>query len=140
MASLSEHFPATPEALTKVMAPVQAFLLQAGVPDPIQHHAQLMIEEIGLNAIDHGKSSAEDAIHLTLSIESDWLTIEIRDHGEPFDPTQHEPPDTTLSLEERSIGGLGVYLTQTLADELAYRRENNQNCLVIRKRITAAGA
>lgn len=140
MAHFSESLPATPEALARVMGPVQAFLTKAGVADLIQHHAQLMIEEIALNAIDHGNSLAEDVIDLQLSIQSDWLTIEIRDPGEPFDPTQHASPDTTLSLEDRPIGGLGVFLTQTLADELTYRRENNQNCLVIRKRLTAAGA
>lgn len=140
MVQFSESIPATPDALKKVMAPVQAFLAKAGVEDLIQHHAQLMIEEIALNAIDHGNSLAEDVIDLRLSIDSDCLTIEIRDQGEPFDPTQHASPDTTLSLEDRPIGGLGIFLTQTLADELAYRRENNQNCLVIRKRLTTAGA
>lgn len=140
MARFSEHFPASPEALAEIMGPVQAFLTRSGVTDRIQHHAQLMIEEITLNAIDHGKTSAKDALTLKLAIESDWLTIEIRDQGEPFDPTRHAPPDTTLSLEERPIGGLGVFLTQTLADELVYRRENNQNCLVIRKRLTTTDA
>ena len=117
------------------MEPIQGFLQEEGVSSQIQHHAQLMIEETVLNALHHGGAKTEEAIDLQLLIEPGWLTIKIRDPGKPFDPTQHEPPDTTLSIEERPIGGLGVYLTQTLADELLYQRENNQNCLTIRKRL-----
>ena len=66
----------------------------------------------------------EDAIYFTIS-----------DSGIPFDPTQKEEADITLSAEERSIGGLGIHLVKQLMDKIEYRREDNKNILTLMKKL-----
>ena len=55
--------------------------------------------------------------------------------GIPFDPTQQEEPDITLSAEERPIGGLGILLVRELMDSINYERINGENILTLTKKI-----
>ena len=63
------------------------------------------------------------------------LCFVIRDKGKPFDPTAQDEADTTLSLEERPIGGLGIYLVRQLMDSINYERIDGQNVLTLRKKL-----
>ncbi len=64
----------------------------------------------------------------------DGLTVEIADEGAPFDPLARADPDTTLDLDQREPGGLGILLVKNLVDGIAYRREGERNVLVIEMR------
>ena len=57
------------------------------------------------------------------------ITLSFRDDGAPFDPLAHPSPDLEADLEDRDIGGLGVHLVRTLADEITYVREARHNLL-----------
>lgn len=57
------------------------------------------------------------------------LGVELADQGAPFDPLSKEDPDLTLRLEQRPIGGLGIFLVRRLTSELAYRRDGDWNRL-----------
>ena len=57
----------------------------------------------------------------------------ISDTGQPFDPTSVPPADTTLGVEERKIGGLGILMVQTIMDEVKYRYEDGKNILSMTK-------
>ena len=57
------------------------------------------------------------------------------DHGIPYDPLEKTDPDTTLAAENRSVGGLGIFLVKKTMDEIQYQRCNDQNVLTIKKRI-----
>ena len=61
------------------------------------------------------------------------VVITFIDNGVPYDPLSREDPDTTLSAEERDIGGLGIFLVKKNMDEVAYEYKNGQNILRIRK-------
>lgn len=135
MSSLSLEIPCQPEALTSVMERLAVFAHENALSSVTHHHVQLMVEELVLNAIRYGGLPETDHIKLEIRTEPDDLLIEIRDRGRPFDPTQHKTPDVTLSIEDRPIGGLGVYLSKMLADEIHYCRENSENRLLLRKRI-----
>ena len=63
------------------------------------------------------------------------LIFTITDSGVPFDPTQKEEVDITLSAEEREIGGLGIHLVRQIMDEVKYERTNNQNILTLVKKL-----
>ena len=63
------------------------------------------------------------------------LVLTIEDGGLPFDPTQVAEADTTLSAEERPIGGLGIFLVRQLMDTVAYQRVEGKNRLTLIKRI-----
>lgn len=63
------------------------------------------------------------------------VTITFIDNGTPYDPLAKADPDTTLSAEERDIGGLGIYMVKKSMDEIAYEYKDGQNILTIKKKI-----
>jgi len=65
---------------------------------------------------------------------ADQLQFTITDSGTPFDPTAKEDVDTTLSAEERPIGGLGIHLVRQLMDSITYERIDGKNVLTLRKK------
>ena len=120
--------------LPDVMQFVQNFSSRAQFDPTLDHHLQLIVEELVVNAISHGESAVSDTINIELSIQENEAVIDILSVGDPFDPTQHPIPDLDLPLEERPVGGLGVYLTQTLSDSIVYSHESGKNRIVVRKR------
>ena len=64
------------------------------------------------------------------------ITIEFRDRGYPFDPLAKRDPDVTLSAEKRQVGGLGIFMVKKTMDEVSDRRENGENILTIRKKLS----
>ena len=63
------------------------------------------------------------------------MTFTITDSGIPFDPTQKEEADISLSVEEREIGGLGIHLVRQIMDEVRYERKDDKNVLTLIKTI-----
>ena len=63
------------------------------------------------------------------------VVISFIDHGIPYDPLAKEDPDTTLSAEERDIGGLGIYMVKKSMDAVTYEYKNGQNILTIKKHL-----
>ena len=63
------------------------------------------------------------------------VIITFIDGGVPYDPLSAAEPDVTLSADERSIGGLGIFMVKNTMDELTYRYENGRNILSIRKNL-----
>ena len=61
------------------------------------------------------------------------VVITFIDNGVPYDPLEKADPDTTLSAEERDIGGLGIYMVKKSMDDIAYEYKDGQNILTIKK-------
>lgn len=89
----------------------------------------LVIEEIFVNIINY--SNAE---YIIVNIEyDDELMIEFIDNGIKFDPTSQKSPEKPNNIEETQVGGLGILLAKSYADELIYSYENGKNHLKIVK-------
>ena len=63
------------------------------------------------------------------------LTIVLKDAGVPFNPLEKEDPDITLSVEDRKIGGLGIFLCKKLMDNIEYKYEDGCNVLIMSKKV-----
>ena len=63
------------------------------------------------------------------------VTITFIDHGVPYDPLAKEDPDVTLSAEQRELGGLGIFMTKKLMDDVSYEYKDGQNILTLRKKL-----
>ena len=63
------------------------------------------------------------------------VSITIIDEGKAFDPLKRNDPDVTLSAEDRDIGGLGLFIVKKTMDEVTYKRLNNKNVLILKKKI-----
>lgn len=97
----------------------------------------LAMEEAVVNVMNYAYPEGTTGdIDIDADYRDDTLTFVICDSGTPFDPTGNDEPDTTLSAEERPIGGLGIFLVQQLMDSVAYKRKDNKNILTLKKKIT----
>jgi sigma-B regulation protein RsbU (phosphoserine phosphatase) len=93
----------------------------------------LVLDELITNIIKHSNCSKKQPIDLTLTKTDKKLTIQIADSGLPFDPTVCKLPDTSLSLENRTCGGLGVLLIRQFSDCWHYKRLKDRNILTLQK-------
>lgn len=96
----------------------------------------LAIEEAVVNVMDYAYPAGEKGdVKIEVAADDNWLTFTISDSGVAFDPTTKEDADTTLSAEERPIGGLGIFLVRQLMDTIQYERVNGNNVLTLRKKM-----
>ncbi len=86
------------------------------IPDILQ-----AVDESATNIIVHGYRGRPGQIDIDVKREGNFLVVRLRDQATPFDPTTVPDPDVTLPLDERPIGGLGVYLTRRLMDAMTHR-------------------
>lgn len=98
----------------------------------------LAIEEAVVNVMNYAyPTGAYGEVTIDAVSDNHRLTFTIIDSGKPFDPTQRAEVDTTLSAEERAIGGLGIHLMRRYMDSVDYQRLDGKNILKLRKQIEA---
>jgi sigma-B regulation protein RsbU (phosphoserine phosphatase) len=109
---------------------------EVGMDMAIAIQMNLAMEEAVVNVMDYAYPAGTVG-DVTIEAESDddQLQFTIIDSGTPFDPTAKEEVDTTLSAEERPIGGLGIHLVRQLMDSINYERIDEKNILTLRKKI-----
>ena len=96
----------------------------------------LAIEEAVVNVMEYAYPEGEQGnVDIEVIADDKWLTFIISDNGIPFDPTTQEDADTTLSAEERPIGGLGIFLVRQLMDSINYQRKDGKNILTLSKKM-----
>ena len=92
----------------------------------------LIAEEIFVNIASYSDS---DFVNVNAEYENQTLTLEFIDDGIPFNPLLKEDPETPAAIEEVEIGGLGIFLTKQMADEISYEYFNGENHLKIIKKV-----
>jgi anti-sigma regulatory factor (Ser/Thr protein kinase) len=96
----------------------------------------LAMEEAVVNVMDYAyPAGTEGEVNIEAIADQTQLHFIISDSGKPFDPTAKEEVDTTLSAEERPIGGLGIHLIRQLMDDISYERKDDKNILRLSKNI-----
>lgn len=96
----------------------------------------LALEELISNTISYGYSDAkEHRITINFDLRQAELTLEIIDDARAFNPLEIPEPNIDQPLEERKVGGLGIYLVRKLMDKLEYSRQEEKNILIIKKKI-----
>ena len=125
-----------PEELPRVRRALEDFARQHAAPDRAVRAADLALEEHLANVLAYAyQDKAAHDIFIRFTIEGRCLQIEVADDGRPFNPLSRPAPDTSLPLDQRSPGGLGIHLIRHSMDELNYRRQADQNILRMRKRL-----
>jgi len=136
----SSTVPATLDSLGAIAEFVMAAAASAGLDKRASYHLRLAVDEIATNIIVHGyvKAGLQGGLKLGADIDDRTLTISIEDNGVAFNPLQAPVPDTDLPLEERPIGGLGVYLAIRSVDEFLYEHVGNRNRTIFRMHRSSA--
>ncbi len=124
------------ENLPQVVEFVDDKLEQADCPMKIQMQIDVALEEIFINIASYAYSPDKGTatVRVEVSEEPVVVTITFVDHGIPYDPLAKEDPDVTLSAEEREIGGLGIFMTKKLMDDVVYEYKDGSNILRLIKR------
>ena len=114
---------------------VDAFCEAQGLSAQIAYAVNLSIDEILTNTISYGyDDDAEHRIDLTFRVDGETFVVVIVDDGRPFDSSTERDADVDASLEERALGGLGLFLVQQMMDDVAYERRDHRNVITLRKR------
>ena len=96
----------------------------------------LAIEEAVVNVMNYAyPADVKGTVNIDAKASAEWVKFIISDSGAPFDPTAKAEVDTTLSAEERGIGGLGIHLIRQIMDSINYEREDGRNVLTLIKKL-----
>jgi len=115
---------------------LQEFWSSADLPPAETVTFELALEEIFMNVVMHGSSAGRvPQVKVSLALSDGCLTLMIEDDGPSFDPLSLAAPDVTASLEERRVGGLGVFLVRQMMDAVIYQRLEGRNQLSMTKRV-----
>ena len=127
---------AHPAGVAEVNAAFAGFAEEHALPEAVRRSLNIALDELLANALSHGRMGL-DPCFVTVEVELDQerVTVTLTDDGTPFDPFEQDAPDTTLSVEERPIGGLGIHLVGQLMDQVSYQRRDSHNVVVLVKQL-----
>jgi anti-sigma regulatory factor (Ser/Thr protein kinase) len=108
----------------------------AGFSASITMQMNLAMEEAVVNVMNYAyPKGTEGEISIEAQAVDGRVTFVIIDSGIPFDPTAEEEADTSLSAEDRPIGGLGIFLVCQLMDVVSYEYRDGKNMLTLQKEV-----
>ena len=126
------ELPAVLESLPQCIEFLSRSAEEAGFGKKEISRIELAAEEAIVNIVHYAYGDRSGNIEITCRSENnDTFLIEIIDSGAPFNPLDAKEPDLEADVDDRLIGGLGIYLTEKLVDKIAYRREGNKNILTL---------
>ncbi|MEG1271496.1 MAG: ATP-binding protein, partial [Ruthenibacterium sp.] len=106
---------------------------EAGLQMKMIAQMNIAVDEVFSNIARY--SGATDAT-VGVKISDDFLTLRFADNGLPYDPTASALPNTSLSADEREIGGLGLLMVKKFMDVVEYEYHDGLNILTLKKQIT----
>ena len=131
-------FPATLDQLEQVQAFIGEQLEGCPCSGRAKFQLDVAVEEIFVNIAHYAfgpEETGQATVRCCVDGSPPQVTIQFLDDGTPFNPLAKEDADTTLSAEERGIGGLGILMVKKSMDAVDYVYENGKNILTIKKNI-----
>ena len=129
-------FPTKRELLPEMLAKISDEITKYIDDDKLINRLKVCAEEILVNIVDYSKS---EKLYISCEyLEDDKsLCFEFVDEGTPFNPLEEKPEvDIDAEIDERGIGGLGIFLYTTIMDKMEYRYEDGKNHLIAIKKLS----
>jgi anti-sigma regulatory factor (Ser/Thr protein kinase) len=122
-------FPARRGALSDVTAFLAGVCAAGSLPNEVQLRLTLLVEELFTNTVVHGHGGDSEApVSLDCRVQPGRVRLTYEDAAPPYDPfADIRTPDEKAPAEERPVGGLGVLLVSTMAEQVEYRRAGDRN-------------
>lgn len=112
----------------------EAFCLAQNIENSAVQKVNVVLDEIINNIVNYGYPKEEERLILIkIAIEHSSMVLTITDDGKAFNPFDIDKPDLSLSLEDRPVGGVGLYIVKNLMDSYSYERVNSKNIVEIVK-------
>ena len=126
---------ATIENITQVTAFVDEQLEALGCPLKAQMQIDIAIDEVFSNIANYtyAPDTGRALVRIETCREPASITLTFKDRGVAYNPLEKKDPDVILALEEREIGGLGIFMVKKSMDKMFYRRKGRQNVLTVFK-------
>lgn len=122
------------EEITRLAKEIERFVESRLLPGKLAFQLNLAVEEIVTNSIKYGyDDQGEHQIELVLETKEGAVLVTVIDDGRQFNPLEAPEADTSLSAEDRPVGGLGIHLVRQIMEDVEYRRENSRNILTMKK-------
>ena len=123
------------EEIQDVISGFEKYAGGIGLPELFINSLNMVFDELLANIVSYGyKDDKDHRILIKLEYSEGRLVLNIEDDGIPFNPFAQASVDTTLGLEERDIGGLGIHLVKNIMDETDYQRQSGKNIITLTKR------
>jgi serine/threonine-protein kinase RsbW len=123
--------------LESVISFVSDVCVRNSIPPETEHDLKLALDEMITNVATHAyPGSGEHRFTLQITVSSEEFVARIEDDGVEFNPTEHPIPDLDAPLEERKVGGLGIYLVRQIMTSVEYQRVAGKNVVTLRKKLT----
>lgn len=136
------HIEASTDKLNEVIDAANEMLEGAECPMKVQIQIDVALEEMFVNIahyayketdVPENERYADIGMEILDEGESRRIRITLEDRGIPYDPLAKEDPDITLSVEERKIGGLGIFMVKKSMDHVSYEYRDGKNCFTMEK-------
>ena len=129
------------QELARIAARIDEFCEARNLGPQIGYAVNLSVDEILTNTISYGYDDEEQhKIEIVVSMEADDIVVVIVDDSTAFDLSQTPDADVESSVEERALGGLGLFLVHQMMDGVEYRRRDGYNVVTLTKKTTDAAA
>lgn len=134
-ASCELEIEAVIENLPQVTGFVESRLEAAGCALKAKMQIGVAVEEIFVNIAHYAYApkTGKATVRVDISHAPDQVWITFLDHGIPYNPLEKSDPDVTLPVSQREIGGLGIFMTKKLMDDVCYAYRDGQNILKLKK-------
>ncbi len=129
----SKTFKAVKENLDSIIEFVANEIPNNDNYDILKNQIELICEEIFVNICNYSYDNNDGDVKINVSTDEKSITFSFIDSGKEFNPLKKEKPNTHLPLEERQIGGLGIFMVKKLADDINYEYKDKKNILTIVK-------
>jgi len=124
------------EALARLAQFLEHGCRKLGVPERVRHALELAADEAVTNVVRYAYAGRDDGwVKLVLERAGGEAVLTITDAGRPFDERRAAPPDLDAPLEDRRVGGLGLYFIHQMMDRVERERRKGINHLVMAKRL-----
>lgn len=123
----------SPDKLGEATEFFENFLTEADAPMKAIMQVNVAVDEVLSNIIRY---SGATSVTLGCSLDDNRAVLSFSDDGRFYDPTAQTDPDTTLSAEEREIGGLGIFMVKKMMDSVTYERRDGLNVLTLVKQLS----
>jgi anti-sigma regulatory factor (Ser/Thr protein kinase) len=123
------------ENLDPVLDFINAELDKINCPLKPKRQIDIVAEEIFVNIAHYAYDSGTGSAIIRVMISGNEVVLEFEDSGKPYNPLEKADPDTTASAEDRSIGGLGIFMTKKMMDTVEYQYKDSKNLLRVKKNI-----
>ncbi|MDP8298545.1 MAG: SpoIIE family protein phosphatase [Candidatus Tantalella remota] len=115
---------------------MEEFGKKNGIPDDLMNDVNLSLEELIHNTISYGyEDGSLHFIDVRIRLKDKELLLEIVDDAKAFNPLETPKPDVNKPLEDRTVGGLGIFIVRNIMDKVEYKRKKDKNILILKKAI-----